>query len=556
MFVSLSVRDFVLIDRLEMTLGPGLCAFTGETGGGKSILLDALGLAIGARGDSRLVRHGAAQAAVAAEFAPPPGHPVWRVLDERGLAADGALVLRRTLGADGRGRAFVNDQPVGVALLREIGDHLVEIQGQANQRGVLSAETHRRFVDGFSGRDDLVAEVAAAHGRWRAACQALADAEAGLAEARRDEDYLRHALAELEALAPAPGEEAELAARRAALAQTEKLIEGLHAALAELAEGRGVDERVRAAQRLLARAGERAPGALDTAIGALDRAAAEIAETLAALEAAGRDLAPDPRRLEEVEERLFALRAAARKHRTDVDSLAVLRESLAAEVAVLEDRGDAIAGLAAAAEEARAGFVSAARSLSEVRAAAAAELDRRIAAELPPLKLETAVFTTRLEPLPEAEWSAGGAERVQFEVATNPGVPPGPLASVASGGELSRLLLALRVVLARVGAVPTLVFDEVDSGIGGAVAAAVGDRLAKLGEGLQVLVVTHSPQVAARAAHHFRVAKLRAGGGMVTRIEALEPAARREEVARLLAGARVTDDARAAADRLMQAGAG
>ena len=556
MFVSLSVRNVVLVERLDLTFGSGLCVFTGETGAGKSILLDALGLALGVRGDSDLVRRGATQATVTAEFTPPRGHSVWRLLGERGLPADSGIVLRRALGADGRGRAFVNDQPVTVALLREIGEHLVEIQGQASQRGILSPATHRAFVDGFGGHGDLAEQVATAHGRWRAACEALAAAEAELEGARRDEDYLRHALAELEALDPDQGEEAALAARRATLVQGEKLAGGLQAALAELVEGRGVEDRLRSAQGLLARTSDRAPGALDGVIDALDRAVVEVGEALAGLEAAGRDLAPDPRALEQVEERLFALRAAARKHRTDVDSLAALRQSFAAKLATLADRGDAVGRLAKAADAARASFVAAAKRLSAARAAAAAELDRRISAELPPLKLGDAVFRTRLEPMPEEGWSAAGAERVRFEVATNPGDVPGPLARVASGGELSRLLLALKVVLARFGSAPTLVFDEVDSGISGAVAAAVGDRLAQLGDELQVVVVTHSPQVAARAAHHFRVIKAETDGRVVTQVEALAPAARREEVARLLAGARVTDAARVAADSLMRAEAG
>ncbi len=556
MFVALSVRDFLLIDRLDLTLGPGLCALTGETGAGKSILLDALGLALGARADGGLVRRGAARAVVTAEFAPPRDHPVWSLLGERGFDADDALVLRRVLGADGRGRAFVNDQPVGLALVREIGGQLIEIQGQANQRGVLSAETHRVFLDGFGGLGDQAAGVAAAHGRWRAAAAALAEAEAELEQARRDEDYLRHVVAELDALAPAPGEEAELAAQRSTLLQGEKIVEGLRAALAELVEGRGVEERLRFAERLLTRAAEGTDGALDVSVEALDRAAVEVAEALAALDLAGGKLAPDPGRLEQAEERLFALRAAARKHRTDVDSLAELRESFAARLTALENRGDAAGRLAAAADRARAEFVSAAKRLSKARARAAAKFDRRVSAELPALKLENTAFKTRLEPTPEADWSATGAERVRFEVATNPGDPLGPIGRIASGGELSRLLLALKVVLARFGSAPTLVFDEVDSGIGGAVAAAVGERLARLGGELQVLVVTHSAQVAARAAHHFRVIKLKADGGVVTRVEALTPAARREEVARLLAGARVTAAARAAADSLMRADAG
>ena len=556
MLVSLSIRDVVLIDRLELEFGQGLCALSGETGAGKSILLDALGLALGGRADAALVRDGADQATVAAEFRPDADHSVRGLLADRGLdAAADTLILRRVLGADGRSRAFVNDQPVGVGLLREVGDQLVEVQGQASRRGILGAEMHRVFLDGFGGHGDHTAKLAAAYLQMRETRQALADAEAELAEARRNEEYLRHVLAELDALAPEPGEEVTLATRRGVLMHSEKLAESLAGAIDELIDGRGVEERLRAAQRHLTRGAERAAGAFDGAIDALERAVVEINEALAAIETARRELAPDPARLEEAEERLFALRAAARKHQTDVDSLAGLRDGFAETLAALDDRGEALAGLAQAAGKARDAFTAAAKRLSKARAKAARDLDRRVIAELPALKLDNAVFVTRLEPLPEADWGADGAERVRFEVATNPGATPGPLARIASGGELSRLLLALRVVLARVGTAPTLVFDEVDSGIGGAVAAAVGERLARLDDELQVLVVTHSPQVAARAVHHFRVVKDETGSGAVTRVDALDAAARREEVARMLAGKRITEEARAAADSLIRAGA-
>ncbi len=553
MLVSLSVRDLVLIDRLDLTIGGGLCALTGETGAGKSILLDALGLALGARGDSALVRRGANQAVISAGFKPLGDHPIWRLLEERGLADDGRLVLRRVLGADGRGRAFVNDQPVGVALLRELGAALVEIQGQAGQRGLLNVSTHGALLDDFGGLGAMVEGLGESFGAWRAAARALADAEEALAEARRDEDYIRHMLAELDDLAPVPGEEAELDARRNILMQGEKLAEALAAARAELNEGRGIDDRIGAAQRLVLRTADRAPGALDGVIEALDRAMIESAEAMIALDAAARDLAPDPDRLEAAEQRLFALRAAARKHNTDPDSLAALRHEFSARLASIVDGGDELAALAKNADRARKRFVKQARELSGRRLDAARDLERKVMEELPHLKLQRVVFTSRIEPLPEDAWTARGAERVRFEVATNPGDEPGPIERIASGGELSRLMLALKVVLTRAGAAPTLVFDEVDSGIGGAAAAAVGDRLARLGQSFQVLVVTHSPQVAARADHHYRVIKSSEQGHAVTRVEALDAAARREEVARMLAGARVTDAARAAADSLIGA---
>ena len=553
MLVSLSVRDLVLIDRLELAIEGGLCALTGETGAGKSILLDALGLALGARGDSALVRRGASQAVISVDFAPPADHPVWALLEARGLADGGRLVLRRLLAADGRGRAFVNDQPVGIAVLRELGEALVEIQGQAGQRGLLNIATHGALLDDFGGCAGRAEGVAEGFAQWRAASRALAEAEAALAEARRDEDYLRHMLAELDDLAAMPGEEADLDARRNILMQGEKLSQALADARHELTEGRAVDDRIGAAQRLVLRTAERAPGVLDEVVEALERALIETAEAMITLDAAARDLAPDPDRLEAAEQRLFALRAAARKHKTDPDSLAALRDDFAARLASIEDGGGAVAELMKQAEAARRRFVKQARSLSAKRLIAARELDRQMMEELPHLKLGQVVFVTRIEALAEDEWTAGGAERVRFEVATNPGDRPGPIERIASGGELSRLMLALKVVLTRSGSAPTLVFDEVDSGIGGAVAAAVGERLARLGQSLQVLVVTHSPQVAARADHHFRVSKGDVGGQVVTRVEVLADDARREEVARMLAGAKVTDAARAAADSLIGA---
>lgn len=556
MLVSLSIRDIVLIDRLDLPFGDGLCALTGETGAGKSILLDALGLVLGSRGDSGLLRRGVDQARVTAEFMPPPDHPVWQLLDEHGLGDGDRLILRRVLGADGRARAFVNDQPVGVAQMREIGDGLVEIQGQASQRGLLSAETHRVFLDGFGGLERDAATVAKTHGEWRAAATALTDAGARLTEARRDEEYLRHVLAELDELSPESGEETGLAASRAVLMQGEKLGESLAAARSELTEGRGIDDRIGAAQRLVLRTADRAPGALDGVIEALERALVETAEAMIALDAASQDLAPDPERLETTERRLFALRAAARKHNTDVDSLAALRNDFAGRIAILEGRSEALDVLTKATDDARKAFIKAAQRLSKKRAKAARELDRQVTAELPHLKLDRVVFTTRCEALDEDDWSALGAERVSFAVATNPGDEPGAIGRIASGGELSRLMLALKVVLARVGTASTLVFDEVDSGIGGAVAAAVGERLASLGEAFQVLVVTHSPQVAARADRHFRVIKEDGGDSALTRVEPLGDDARREEVARMLAGAEITDEARAAADSLIKSSTG
>ena len=553
MLVSLAIRDVVLIERLDLSPGPGLTVLTGETGAGKSILLDSLGLALGARADAGLVRAGAAQASVSAGFAPPPGHPAFALLAEHGIAAEGEIVLRRVVAADGRSKAFVNDEPVGVALLRRLGGLLVEVQGQFAQIGLADEATHARLLDAFAQLAPLRAAVAGAHASWRAALAALADAEAAVATARSEEDFLRHAVAELESLAPEADEEARLDEERRRLQQGERRAEGYAEALAALARQRGVAAQLREAARAL----ERLPKPNDEAeapLAALGRAQEAVAEAETLLERLAADSLPDPGALERTEERLFALRAMARKHQTTVSALPALRASLRERLAALDAGGERIAGLAAAAERAAAAYREAAAALSAARADWARRLDRAVARELGPLRLDKARFTTELEALPEAAWGPEGADRVRFLVAMNPGTPPQPLARTASGGELARLMLALKVVLAAGSVVPTLVFDEVDSGIGGATAAAVGERLARLAAGVQVLVVTHSPQVAAKASAHWRVEKRATRSGTITTVTPLDDAARREEIARMLAGERVTDAARAAADSLLKAG--
>jgi DNA repair protein RecN (Recombination protein N) len=548
MLIGLTIRDIVLVDRLELAPLPGLGALTGETGAGKSILLDALGLALGARADAALVRPGAAQAAVAAEFAPAPRHPAWAILDEQGIAHEGTIVLRRVLGADGRSRAFVNDQPVGVALLKQLGDSLVEIQGQFEQRGLLDVATHRALLDAFGGHGAQLEAAGAAWRRWRETAEAQRRAEAELAQARAEEDWLRHAVEELAALKPQEGEESALAEQRTLLAGREKLIEAATGAAGEIATA---ERALAGAARQLERAEARAPGLLGKALAAAERALVEAREAAAQLDAASRSVDLDPRALEKVEERLYALRGIARKHNVAVDRLAALAEQLAARLAALDSGGAAVARLRREAAAARQAYVAAADDLAARRLAAAAALDAAVARELPPLKLEKARFRTEVASLDEAEWGEAGRDRVRFEVATNPGTPPGPLNKIASGGELARFLLALKVVLAKDQRLPTLVFDEVDSGIGGAVAAAVGDRLQRLAKKVQVLVVTHSPQVAAKAAWHWRVAKESRAGATVTRVAALDDKARQEEIARMLAGTKVTEEARAAAASLM-----
>jgi DNA repair protein RecN (Recombination protein N) len=552
MLSSLSIRDVVLIDKLDLAFEAGIVTLTGETGAGKSILLDALGLALGARAEASVVRQGAERASVTAIFDVADDHPARALAAEHGLDVEGDLILRRVVGADGRSRAFVNDQPGSVALLRQLGGMLVEIHGQFDTQGLMDSAMHRAALDAFAGHLPLAAEVAAAHARWRDAAEAEAVALAARDRAAADADFLRYALGELDAIKPQPGEERTLAEKRALLASGEKLAEALRAAMAELGAQKGVEGALRAAQRQLERLATRMEGRLDRALAALERAAVEAADATAEVEALASGIELDPAALERTEERLFALKALARKHRVEVDALAALRDSFAARLAAIDDGDGALKRLAAAAQAARSDYAARAAELSQARIRAAGALDAAVAQELPPLRLDKARFHTRLEPLADAEWNAGGRERVSFEVATNPGAAPGPLARIASGGELARFMLALKAVLARGDDGRTLVFDELDSGVGGATAAAIGDRLAKLGRSLQVLVVTHSPQVAARGLQHLRVSKRTDGQRAVTQVERLDGEARREEVARMLAGATVTDAARAAADALLE----
>jgi len=555
MLLGLNIRDIVLIDRLDLVLRPGLCVLTGETGAGKSILLDALGLALGKRAEAGLVRAGAQQAAVSDEFAVGRNHPTHAILREAGLdGGNEVIVLRRLVGADGRSRAFVNDEPASVGLLRELGDSLVEIQGQFEQRGLLDPANHRVILDAFAEHGVTPNALAKAWRDWREAQQREAEAARLLAASRDEEDLLRHHLAELDSLAPGEDEEDRLAARRTLLQSAERLAEVLSEAIGELDGSAGAQTALARAARRLERARERAQGLLDAALAATERAAAETAEALAALETTARQLELEPHELEKVEERLFALRAAARKHQMAVADLPGLRERMAAGLAEFETGAEGVDHLVRATAEARTRFIADAEAVSRGRTSAAARLDAGVAAELKPLRLDKARFRTVLTPLAEADWGEHGCERVHFEVATNPGAGFGPLARIASGGELSRFMLALKLVLSGTSSVPTLIFDEVDSGIGGAVAAAVGERLQRLGTNLQVLVVTHSPQVAARGAYHWRVAKSLAARETVTRVEELDDDTRQEEIARMLSGRNVTAEARAAAASLIAGG--
>jgi DNA repair protein RecN (Recombination protein N) len=560
MLVALSIRDVVLIERLELAFGPGLTVLTGETGAGKSILLDSLGLALGARADAGLIRAGADQANVTAVFAPAETHPVYALLAEHSIPReDGAIVLRRVLTPEGRSRAYVNDQPVGAALLRRIGARLVEIQSQNDQIGLADAAGHGALLDGFAVPGATRAAVATAWRRLRDCRLQLEAAVDAIAAARRDEAWLRHAVDDLTLLNPREGEEQALAAERQSLQQDERRAEAIAAALAELTPqasrrggggpGAALRAAARALSRLLPRQGEADPGAAPV-LAAIERAEEALAEAEHLLSRLASSADTDPRRLEQAEERLFALRAAARKFDVAVLELPSLRAQLETRLAALDTGTAAIVALEHGLAAARADFAAAAAALTAARRQAAAKLEQAINRELPPLKLR-ARFVVELTALPEPSWGAQGADQVRFLIAANPGQPPGPLARVASGGEMSRLMLALKVVLSGDGMVPTLVFDEVDSGIGGATAAAVGERLHRVATRLQVLVVTHSPQVAARGAAHLRVSKADVAGRTRTDVAPLAAPARREEIARMLAGEQITDAARAAAGALL-----
>jgi DNA repair protein RecN (Recombination protein N) len=565
MLTGLSIRDVVLIEKLDLLFGPGLTVLTGETGAGKSILLDSLGLALGARADAGLVRQGATQAGVSARFQPPPNHAAHRLLDELGLPREDEIVLRRSVEKTGRSRAWVNDAPVGAAALKQLGSLLVEVQGQHDQMGLADPAGHLGLLDEYGTAADLLAALSGSHRAWRAAEERLAAARAAIAAARREEDFLRHAVTELDALAPVEGEETALAETRQRLQQGEKRAEAIEAALHELAPRDRRSHPPAAALRATSRVLERLkPTAAEAAnpdesvvspiLAALERAEEAIAEAETLLSRLAAEADADPRLLEQTEERLFALRAASRKHGVPVAGLPALQEELRGRLAAL-DHGEAeIDGMVRAVASSRAAYMAAAAQVSAARREAASRLEQAVAVELPPLRLDRARFFAQVDQLAEAEWGARGADLVRFLISTNPGQNPGPLGKVASGGELSRLMLALKVAFSAGSTVPTLVFDEVDSGIGGATAAAVGDRLARVAAGVQVLVVTHSPQVAARGTAHLVVSKAELQGRSETLVAVLEAAARQEEIARMLAGEVVTEAARAAAASLLHAG--
>lgn len=546
MLSSLRIQNVILIEKLDITFHEGLCTLTGETGAGKSVLLDSLGLATGARADSGLVRKGTDQASVAATFEVPSTHITKTLLEEQDLEFEEILVLRRTLKSDGKSRAFINDQPVSAGLLKTIGQNLLEIHGQFDTQGLLDPKSHRKLLDDYAGLGGALEPLWNA---WRAAdkdLQALRESTQASAE---QEEYLRTSLEDLDALEPKEGEEKSLAALRDSLMNREQVLESLNAAYHIL---NADNDPVRDAWATLDKVSDKLGDAGNDAIGALDRASSEMQEALSAIQTISSDLEHSEHDLESIDDRLFGLRGQARKHNCEVDDLAQMRETLAAQLNAIEHADDLLEDAVKKAQIAKDAYHKKAIEVSKTRQKSAEKLDALVAKELAPLKLERAQFFTQITALNDNEWTKHGIDRIRFLVATNPGSEPGPLNKIASGGEMSRFMLALKVVMAEVGAAGALVFDEVDAGIGGSTADAVGERLAALSRDKQVLVVTHSPQVAARGAHHYIVSKQ--GNETVTTsvIELDSNQQRREEIARMLAGAEITIEARAAADKLLE----
>ncbi|MGB3752916.1 MAG: DNA repair protein RecN [Parerythrobacter sp.] len=554
MLTHLSIRNIVLIESLDLDFAGGLGVLTGETGAGKSILLDALGLVLGNRADSGLVRAGADKASVTAafEFAMPPA-ALATILDDADIEAEPSepLLIRRQLKADGGSKAFVNDQPVGMALLREMASVLVELHGQHDDRGLVNPRGHRTLLDRYAGADG--AAIADAWTTWRDTREALAQAQDTIAQAKDDQDLLLAHLAELTALAPEAGEETQLATVRADMQKGEKLAGDLEELRVVWDGSDSPLALLRSAARRLDRIGAEHP-LLAEALASLDRAVIEAGEAEDKLQAAADALIHNPAALENAETRLFELRALARKHRCEVDDLPERMREMRTSLDAIENGEVELDSLRDAAKEAALAYRAAAEKLHAKRAAAAKRLDTVVAKELAPLKLDAARFRTNITVLPEDRWGAHGQDAVEFLIATNPGADFAPLGKIASGGELSRFILALKVALAEQGGAATVIFDEIDRGVGGAVASAIGERLARLADGGQLLAVTHSPQVAARGTVHYRIAKAQTGTVTKTDVVLLDNVARQEEIARMLSGAEVTPEARAQANRLLEHG--
>lgn len=552
MLRSLHIKNVVLIDQLLVEFSEGFCALTGETGAGKSILLDSLGLALGGRSESGLVRKGAEQAQVSAEFSCENQHPVHALLQAQDIESDATLVLRRIVGSDGRSRAFINDQPVSVGLLKQAGDLLVEIHGQFETQGLLDPRTHRVLLDEYAGID--ASKLPHLWQDVREAEIALQDARAAMEKARADEEYLRHAVKELQDLAPETGEEEQLLIRRESLKHKEQVLQALQDAWEAIGGEAGAEMAVGRASRTLGRVIDKLETDLSESMAAMDRAADDLQIAVSGIQRAISIAEEGGLSMDDIEDRLYALRGMARKHHCKPDDLASLADTMIQQLTLIDRQDDALTALGHKVHAARKAYEVQARAVSKTRKDTAVKLDKLVAQELPPLKLDKARFFTRVEVLDEKDWGPHGIDRVQFLVATNPGSEPGALNKIASGGEMSRFMLALKVIMAEIGAAQSLVFDEVDSGIGGGTAAAVGERLARLAEKRQILVVTHSPQVAARAGHHLIVMKQGAKDVKTTVIPLKAMNDRREEIARMISGAEITAEARAAAEKLLETG--
>ena len=547
MLLGLEIRDILIIDRLELAFQPGLNVLTGETGAGKSILLDSLGFVLGWRGRAELVREGAEQGEVIAEFALSHDHPARAVLNEAGITCEDTLILRRINTRDGRKTAWVNDRRCSGEVLRALSETLIELHGQHDDRGLLNPRHHRDLLDAFGGLETQVSKVRSAWADLSAARKALADLQTRMTEAKAEEDFLRHAVAELDALAPEEGEDEALDARRRLMQSAERIREDISRAHQALG-GDGAEGAMGDALRWLEDSADKAEGRLEEAIAALGRAMVELGEAQQGVEDCLDGLSFNPHELEEVEERLFALRGLARKHQVSPDALAGLQHELWGRLDRIEKGEEHLNDAQMAVRTAQAAYDAASQALSAARRDASGKLDQAVMAELAPLKMDRAVFLTEVS---EAGAGPSGVDDVTFTVATNPGAPAGPLAKIASGGELSRFLLALKVCLSADVAGVTMIFDEIDRGVGGATADAVGRRLKALAEGSQVLVVTHSPQVAAQGAHHWQVAKSVEGGKTLTRVLPLDEDERVDELARMISGDTVTDAARTAAQVLL-----
>lgn len=554
MLQSLSIRNVVLIDKLDLDFKSGLSVLTGETGAGKSILLDSLGLVLGNRAETSLIRQGEDKLSVTATFeVKDKNNPLFALCEEYELEVDDEITIKRSLNKDGKGKIFFNDQPISAKLLKELGKYLVEVHGQFDNQGLLNPANHRDVLDAYAGYKNLLAEVKEKFANYKKAKAARLEAENNVAKAKSDEDALRHWVDELEKLNPEKGEEESLSKKRLEMMNAEKIIESLSYAYGALTQGADVQSAIRQAQSAMDKANSLVEGKYDDIVNMLEQALIDVNEAVNELEEASQNVSLNQNELENIESRLFALRGLARKHQTTIDDLPDVLADFKQKLATIELGEEGINELRRAEEQAKTNYIKSATELSSRRKAVALQLDNQVMAELPPLKMEKARFVTIVEKLDESAWNESGFDSVYFTVATNPNSPQGPINKIASGGELARFMLALKVNLAQSSSVSTMIFDEVDAGVGGATAQAVGERLARLAHDVQVLVVTHSPQVASRGNHHFKVEKNTVDNVTTTKVRELNDIERHEEIARMLAGEKITDEARAAARVLIGA---